>query len=488
MAVATNEQQVLESIPTQLYIGGKWIDGSEGDTIAVEDPSTEETLIEVASGNKDDALKALEAAAGAQKEWAATPPMERGEILRRAYEAMKERADDLALLMTLEMGKPVEESKAEITYAADFFWYYAGEASRIEGHYGMSYNGKGRVMVMQQPVGPTILITPWNFPMAMGTRKIGPAIAAGCTMVWKPAKQTPLCALALTQILEEAGLPAGVLNLLLAKSSGETMEPLIKDPRARKLSFTGSTEVGRTLIAQAADQVLKVSMELGGNAPFLIFEDADLDAAVEGALLAKMRNIGEACTSANRFHVAGGVADEFAQKLAQKMGALKLGRGTEPDVKVGPLIDESQQQKVKELVDDAVGKGAEAVVGGHIPDGRGYFYEPTVLKNISDDARVLKEEIFGPVAPVKDFSSEEEAIAAANDTEYGLVAYVFTRDIKRALRVCEGLETGMVGLNQGMVSNVGAPFGGVKQSGLGREGGKWGIEEFLETKYVAINL
>jgi succinate-semialdehyde dehydrogenase / glutarate-semialdehyde dehydrogenase len=488
MAVATNEQQALDSIPTQLYIGGDWVDGSEGDTIAVEDPATQETLVEVASGNKDDALKALEAACAAQKEWAATPPMERGEILRRAYEAMTERADDLALLMTLEMGKPVEESKAEITYAADFFWYYAAEASRIEGHYGTSYNGKGRVLVMQQPVGPTILITPWNFPMAMGTRKIGPAIAAGCTMVWKPAKQTPLCALALTQILEAAGLPKGVLNLLLAKSSGETMEPLIKDPRARKLSFTGSTEVGRTLIAQAADQVLKVSMELGGNAPFLIFDDADLDAAVEGALLAKMRNIGEACTSANRFHVAGPIADQFAQKLAEKMGALRIGRGTEPDVKVGPLIDESQQQKVKELVDDAVSKGAEPVVGGHIPDGRGYFYEPTVLKNISDDARVLKEEIFGPVAPVKDFSSEEEAIAAANDTEYGLVAYVFTRDIKRALRVCEGLETGMVGLNQGMVSNVGAPFGGVKQSGLGREGGRWGLEEFLETKYVAINL
>jgi succinate-semialdehyde dehydrogenase/glutarate-semialdehyde dehydrogenase len=488
MAVATNEQQVLDSIPTKLYIGGEWVDGSEGDTIAVEDPSTEETLVEVASGNKDDAFKALEAAVAAQKDWAAMPPMERGEILRRAYEAMKERADDLALLMTLEMGKPVEESKAEITYAADFFWYYAGEASRISGHYGTSYNGKGRVLVMQQPVGPTILITPWNFPMAMGTRKIGPAIAAGCTMVWKPAKQTPLCALALTQILEDAGLPKGVLNLLLAKSSGETMEPLIKDGRARKLSFTGSTEVGRTLIAQASEQVLKVSMELGGNAPFLIFEDADLDAAVEGALLAKMRNIGEACTSANRFHVEGGVADEFAQKLAEKMGALKLGRGTEPDVKVGPLIDESQQQKVKELVDDALSKGAETVVGGHIPDGRGYFYEPTVIKNISDDARVLKEEIFGPVAPVKDFSSEEEAIAAANDTEFGLVAYVFTRDIKRALRVCEGLETGMVGLNQGMVSNVGAPFGGVKQSGLGREGGHWGIEEFLETKYVAINL
>jgi succinate-semialdehyde dehydrogenase / glutarate-semialdehyde dehydrogenase len=488
MAVATNEQQVLESIPTKLYIGGEWVDGSEGEMIAVEDPSTEETLVEVASGNKDDAFKALEAAVAAQKEFAAMPPKERGEILRRAYEAMTERADDLALLMTLEMGKPVEESKAEITYAADFFYWYAGEAERITGHYGMSYNGKGRVMVMQQPVGPSILITPWNFPMAMGTRKIGPAIAAGCTMVWKPAKQTPLCALALTQILEEAGLPKGVLNLLLAKSSGETMEPLIKDGRARKLSFTGSTEVGRTLIAQAADQVLKVSMELGGNAPFLIFEDADIDAAVEGALLAKMRNIGEACTSANRFHVADAVAEQFAEKLAQKMGALKLGRGTEADVKVGPLIDESQQQKVKELVDDAVSKGAQTVVGGSIPDGRGYFYEPTVLSNISDDARVLKEEIFGPVAPVKGFMDEEEAVAAANDTEYGLVAYVFTRDLKRALRVCEGLETGMIGLNQGMVSNVGAPFGGVKQSGLGREGGHWGIEEFLETKYVAINL
>jgi succinate-semialdehyde dehydrogenase/glutarate-semialdehyde dehydrogenase len=307
-------------------------------------------------------------------------------------------------------------------------------------------------------------------------------------MVWKPAKQTPLCALALAQILEEAGLPPGVLNLITAKSSGETMEPLIRDGRARKLSFTGSTEVGRTLIEQSAEKILKVSMELGGNAPFLIFDDADLDAAVEGALLAKMRNIGEACTSANRFHVAGGVADEFAQRLAERMGALKLGRGTEPGVQVGPLIDENQQKKVAELVEDAVQKGAETVVGGHIPDGRGYFYEPTVLKNISDDARVLKEEIFGPVAPVKDFSSEEEAIAAANDTEYGLVAYVFTRDIKRALRVVEGLETGMVGLNQGMVSNVGAPFGGVKQSGIGREGGRWGIEEFLETKYVAINL
>jgi succinate-semialdehyde dehydrogenase / glutarate-semialdehyde dehydrogenase len=488
MAIATKEQQLIDSIPKQLYIGGEWRDGSGGGTIPVEDPATRETLCEIADANKDDAFAALGAASEKQAEWAATSPLERGEILRRAYEAMTERADDLALLMTLEMGKPVEESKAEITYAADFFWWYAGEAARFDGHYGTAYNGRGRVLVLKQPVGPSILITPWNFPMAMGTRKIGPAIAAGCTMVWKPAKQTPLSALALAQILEEAGLPGGVLNLITASSSGETMEPIIKDGRARKLSFTGSTEVGRTLIEQSADQILKVSMELGGNAPFLIFEDADLDAAVEGALLAKMRNIGEACTSANRFHVADGIADEFAKRLADKMGSLKIGRGTEPDVKVGPLIDENQQKKVAELVDDAVSKGAKAIVGGHIPDGTGYFYEPTVLADVPDNARLLKEEIFGPVAPVKGFLSEEDAIAAANDTEYGLVAYVFTRDIKRALRVCEGLETGMVGLNQGMVSNVGAPFGGVKQSGIGREGGKWGLEEFLETKYVAINL
>ena len=487
-ATATSEQAVLESVPKQLYIGGEWRDGTGGETLGVEDPATEETLVEVADATPDDAVAALAAASDAQAEWGSHPPRERGEILRRAWELIGEREDELALLMTLEMGKTIAESKAEITYAGEFFRWFAEQAVRIDGRYAVAPNGAGRLLTMKQPVGPCILITPWNFPMAMGTRKIGPAIAAGCTMVWKPAKQTPLSALALAQILEEAGLPPGALNLITASSSGKTMEPLIRDGRARKLSFTGSTEVGRTLIEQAADKILKVSMELGGNAPFLIFDDADLDAAIEGALLAKMRNIGEACTSANRFHVADGVADEFAEKLAQKMGALKIGRGTEDDVKVGPLIDDSQRSKVAELVDDAVGKGAQAIVGGHTVDGRGYFYEPTVLSNISEDARVLKEEIFGPVAPVKGFQSEEEAIAAANATEYGLVAYVFTRDIKRALRVCEGLETGMVGLNQGMVSNVGAPFGGVKQSGIGREGGHWGLEEFLETKYVAVNL
>src|ERR687895_1887719 len=341
---------------------------------------------------------------------------------------------------------------------------------------------------MRQPVGPCILITPWNFPLAMGTRKIGPAIAAGCTMVMKPAKQTPLSMLALAEILEECGLPGGVLNVITSSSSGSVMGPLIKDPRARKLSFTGSTEVGRKLVEQSAHQLLRTSMELGGNAPFLIFDDADLDAAVEGAMLAKMRNIGEACTSANRFHVAEPVRDEFQQRLADRMGSLKLGRGTEDDVKVGPLIDRPSREKVAELVQDALEKGATRVVGGEIPDGRGYFYPPTVLGNVPEEARVFHEEIFGPVAPVGAFESEEDAIARPNDTEYGLVAYVFTRDIKRAIRVCEGLETGMVGLNQGMVSNAGAPFGGVKQSGIGREGGREGIEEYLETKYVAVNL
>jgi succinate-semialdehyde dehydrogenase/glutarate-semialdehyde dehydrogenase len=359
---------------------------------------------------------------------------------------------------------------------------------RIDGRYAVAPNGQGRLLTMKQPVGPSLMITPWNFPLAMGTRKIGPAVAAGCTMVVKPAKQTPLSMLALAEILANAGLPPGVLNVVTSSSSGSVMEPLIKDPRLRKLSFTGSTEVGKKLMEQASDQLLRLSMELGGNAPFIVFDDADLDDVVEGAMIAKMRNIGEACTAANRFHVAGSLADSFAEKLAERMSKLKLGRGTEEGVDIGPLIDADQRQKVQDLVDDAAGKGAKVVVGGSAREGQGYFYEPTVLADIPDDAKLLKEEIFGPVAPVKSFDSDEEAIAAANDTEYGLVAYVYTRDVKRALRVCEALEYGMVGLNQGMVSNPAAPFGGIKQSGFGREGGYEGIEEYLETKYVAVNL
>jgi succinate-semialdehyde dehydrogenase / glutarate-semialdehyde dehydrogenase len=488
MAIATQEQSVIDQVAKKLYIGGEWRDASGGDTLPIEDPATGETLCEVADGTPEDARAALDAAVTKQPEWAATPPNERSAILWRAFEMLNERADDLALLMTLEMGKTIAESRAEIAYSAEFFRWFSGEALRIDGYYKVAGNGASRVLVMRQPVGPCFFITPWNFPNAMGTRKVGPAIAAGCTMVWKPPQQTPLSAFALAQLLDEAGLPGGVLNVITSSSSSSVAKPIISDPRLRKLSFTGSTEVGRTLIAQAADNVLKVSMELGGNAPFLIFDDADLDAALEGAMIAKMRNIGEACTSANRFHVADSIADDFAGKLAERMGNLRLGRGTEEGVDVGPLIDDDQRGKVANLVEDAVGKGATALIGGTKVDGTGYFYEPTVLGAVPADARLLKEEIFGPVAPVASFQSTEDAIAAANDTEYGLVAYVFTRDLKRALTVCEGLETGMIGLNQGMVSNAGAPFGGVKQSGIGREGGNEGIEEYLETKYVAVNL
>jgi succinate-semialdehyde dehydrogenase/glutarate-semialdehyde dehydrogenase len=488
MSPSDNEQKVLQNTPRQLLIGGEWRDASGGETLSVEDPATGESLCEIADATPEDAQAALDAACDAQAEWAASEPNERSEILHRAFLALTERADDLALLMTLEMGKAVSESKAEIAYAAEFFRWFSGEALRIDGYYKTAGNAASRVLVMRQPVGPCYFITPWNFPNAMGTRKIGPAVAAGCTMVIKPAQQTPLSMLALAKLLEEAGLPPGVLNVVTGSSSSDISEPIIGDERLRKLSFTGSTEVGRKLIAQAADNVLKVSMELGGNAPFLIFDDADIDDAVEGAMIAKMRNIGEACTSANRFHVAEGVAAEFAEKLAERMGALKLGRGTDEDVDTGPLIDADQRDKVAELVSDAAEKGANVLVGGQAREGAGYFYEPTVLADVPDGARLLREEIFGPVAPIKGFGSEEEAIAAANATEYGLVAYVYTRDVKRALRVAEGLESGMIGLNQGMVSNAGAPFGGVKQSGIGREGGNEGILEYLETKYVAINV
>ena len=483
---SSQEHEVVAKVAKGLFIGGEWRDASGGATLSVEDPSTGEALCDVADATPEDAMAALDAACTAQSEWAATPPRERGEILRRAYEAVVARADELALLMTLEMGKPVAESRAEVLYAADFLRWFSEEAVRIEGRWATAPNGGMRMLTMRQPVGPCLLITPWNFPLAMGTRKIGPAIAAGCTMVVKPAKLTPLSMLALAQVLDEAGLPDGVLNVVTARSAGRTTGPLIDDPRLRKLSFTGSTEVGRQLMEQASRQLLRVSMELGGNAPFVVFEDADLDAAVEGAMVAKMRNIGEACTAANRFHVHASIADAFTEKLAQRMGAMKVGRGSEDGVEVGPLIDEDQRGKVRELVDDAVERGARAVVGGEQPDGRGHFYPPTVLASVPDDARLLAEEIFGPVAPIATFETDDEAIAAANRTELGLVAYVYTRDLDRAIRVIERLETGMVGLNQGLVSNAAAPFGGVKQSGFGREGGIEGIDEYLSTKYAAI--
>jgi len=485
------ERAVLERVPTELYIAGEWRAASGGGTLAVEDPATTEALVQVADAQPQDALAALTAAADAQAQWAVHPPRERGEILRRAYEAIVAQTDELALLMTLEMGKALAESRAEIAYAAEFFRWFSEEAVRIHGRYMVNTTGKGRILTMRQPVGPCVFVTPWNFPTAMGTRKIAPAIAAGCTMVVKPAKQTPLSMLALAKILEDAGLPGGVLNVITARSAGGVIGPLLADPRTRKLSFTGSTEVGRALIEQSAQQILRVSMELGGNAPFLVFEDADLDAALEGAMLAKMRNVGEACTAANRFHVHESIAEEFSRRLAERMGALRVGRGTEPDVDVGPLIDEDQRAKVTELVGDAVGRGARVLLGGSPLSGPahpGYFYEPTVLAEVPDGSRLLSEEIFGPVAPVATFSSEEQALAAANRTEYGLVAYVYTREIARAFRVCEGIESGMIGLNQGVVSNPAAPFGGVKQSGFGREGGFEGIGEYLETKYVALGV
>jgi succinate-semialdehyde dehydrogenase / glutarate-semialdehyde dehydrogenase len=483
-----DERSLVESIPTGLFIDGKWREAEDGKRLDVEDPSTGETLASVADASVADGKAALDAAVAAQSAWAATPPRDRGEILRAAFEKVTERAEDLALLMTLEMGKPLAESRAEVAYGAEFFRWFSEEAVRVAGRWSTAPNGATRLVTMKQPVGPCLMITPWNFPLAMGTRKIGPAIAAGCTMVVKPASQTPLSMYALTQILIECGLPEGVLNVITTSSTADVMEPLIRDPRLRKLTFTGSTPVGRTLVEQSAQGLLRVSMELGGNAPFLVFDDADLDRAVDGAMLAKMRNIGEACTAANRFIVHESVADEFSRRLAERMGGLKLGRGTDDGVNVGPLIDGKQRDKVAELVADAVDRGGRVLTGGNRGAGDGYFFEPTVLADVPTSARMFREEIFGPVAPVTTFSTDDQALALANDTEYGLVAYAFTRDLARAVRVAEGLETGMVGINQGVVSNPAAPFGGVKASGFGREGGAEGIEEYLETKYVGLAL
>ncbi len=486
--MSAREKSVVESVQTGMFIGGQWREGSTGARLDVEDPSTGEVLTTVADASVEDGRAALDAAVAAGPSWAATPPRDRGEILRRAFELITERKDDLALLMTLEMGKPLKESLTEITYGAEFFRWFAEESVRIAGRWQVAPNGATRLLTMKQPVGPCLMITPWNFPLAMGTRKIGPAIAAGCTMVMKPASQTPLTMFFLTQILTECGLPDGVLNVVTTSTTGAVMEPLIRDPRLRKLTFTGSTPVGRSLVEQSAQGLLRVSMELGGNAPFLVFEDADLDKAVDGAMLAKMRNIGEACTAANRFIVHESVAEEFSARLTDRMAALKVGRGTEDGVDVGPLIDGKQRDKVAELVQDAVDHGATVRTGGSARSGKGYYYDPTVLSDVPADARINHEEVFGPVAPIATFITDDEAIAMANDTEYGLVAYAFTEGLSRSMSVAERLETGMVAINQGIVSNPAAPFGGVKASGFGREGGAEGINEYLETKYVGLAL
>ncbi|GAB2774728.1 NAD-dependent succinate-semialdehyde dehydrogenase [Nocardioides salsibiostraticola] len=479
----------LDRIPTenrQLFIGGAWRGSSTGATFEVIDPADGSVLAEVADGSTADAASALDAAVAAGPEWAATPPRERGEILRRCFERVTEQADDFAEIMSLEMGKTIAEAKGEVGYGIEFFRWYAEEAVRIHGRWMTAPAGGSRLLTVKKPVGPCAFITPWNFPLAMGTRKIGPAIAAGCTMVMKPAAQTPLTMLALAAALAESGLPDGVLNVITTTDSSGFSTTLQGDDRLRKISFTGSTGVGKKLVEQSARGLQRVSMELGGNAPFLVFGDADVDAAVEGAMVAKMRNMGEACTSANRFLVHTSVAEEFAEKLAAKMSALTIGRGQDDGVDVGPLITPEAVESVSELVASAVESGARIVCGGSAPEGAGYFYEPTVLVDVPADARVNYEEIFGPVAPISTFTEEADAIRRANDTEYGLASYAYTRDIARVIRLAESLDYGMVGMNTGLVSNPAAPFGGMKASGFGREGGFEGIEEYLETTYVAL--
>lgn len=476
----------IAKISTGVFIGGQWGEAASGARFDVVNPATEEVIATVADGGPEDAQRAIETAGRVQKKWAKTAPRERGEILRRAYEIIMARQDELALIMTTEMGKPLAEAKGEVAYAAEFFRWFSEEAVRIGGDLTTTGDGKNRILVSREPVGPCVLVTPWNFPLAMGTRKIGPAIAAGCTMVFKPANLTPLSSLALVDILVEAGLPEGVLNVVCTTKASSVVSPWMSSGIARKISFTGSTEVGVRLLEQASQHVMRSSMELGGNAPFIVFEDADLDRAVDGAVAAKMRNMGEACTAANRLFVQRSVADEFARRLADRLGALTVGDGAEAGTDVGPLVEEKALRKVQELVDDAVAKGATVVCGAARPERAGYFYTPTVLGNVSPDAHLMAEEIFGPVAPVVPFDTEDEVVTMANDTPWGLVGYLFTQDIDRGFRVGDALEVGMLGLNTGIVSNPAAPFGGVKASGLGREGGRVGIEEFLEYKYMAV--
>ena len=478
--------ETVARAPKQLFIAGIRRDAKAGSTFDVVDPATGEVLCPVADASPEDGVDAVTAAAAAQDGWAAVPTRQRGELLRGTYELLTDRADDLALLLTLEMGKPLAEAKAEIAYAADFFRWFSEEAVRLPGRYTRSPDGTARFLTGSRPVGPCLLITPWNFPIAMAARKIAPAMAAGCTMVLKPAEQTPLSALALTAVLEEVGLPPGVLNVVTTTAPGQVVEPLLRRPEIRKLSFTGSTATGRWLMTVAAENLLRLSLELGGNAPFLVFDDADLNEAVEGAMVAKLRNGGQACTAANRFLVAESVAEEFTARLADRMGRVAVGPGTQPGVTLGPLIEEQARDKVAALVADAVDGGAKALVGGTPAQRPGWFFPPTVLTAVPDAAAVLHEEIFGPVAPITTFRTEDEAVAAANRTTYGLVSYLYTNDLRRALRVGERLETGMVGLNQGLVSNAAAPFGGVKHSGFGREGGEEGIAEYLATQYLAV--
>jgi succinate-semialdehyde dehydrogenase/glutarate-semialdehyde dehydrogenase len=472
-------------VPTGLLIGGEWTGGRGGGTLPVVDPSTEDAVAEVADGTVDDALDAVGAAQDALAGWAATPPRQRAECLRRAFELMTANAEPLARLMVAENGKALRDARAEAVYSAEFFRWYAEEAVRIEGTLMRAPSGANKILVMRQPVGVSVLVTPWNFPAAMATRKIGPALAAGCTVVLKPASETPLTALAIARLLAEAGVPDGAVNVLTSRRSGAVVSAMLNDPRVRKLSFTGSTEVGRILLREAADTVVNCSMELGGNAPFIIFEDADVGAAVEGALIAKMRNGGEACTAANRFYVHEAVADEFSRAFAARLEAMVVGPGMNEATDVGPLVNEPTRTKVAELVESAAADGGKVVTGGRAPDRRGYFYQPTVIDQVPADAGILGTEIFGPVAPVVRFTAEDDAIAMANDTEFGLVSYVYTGDLRRGLRVSEALEAGMVGLNRGLVSDPAAPFGGVKQSGIGREGAHDGLLEFTETKYVA---
>jgi succinate-semialdehyde dehydrogenase/glutarate-semialdehyde dehydrogenase len=480
----TRESDLLATVPDGLLIGGTWRPAASGATLTVQDPATGQTIRTIADAGAEDGTAALDAAVDAAAEWAATPARARGEILRRAFDLLQERSEDVALLMTLEMGKPLAEARGEVTYGGEFLRWFSEEAARITGRYGPNPEGTGRIIVSQHPVGPCFLITPWNFPLAMATRKIAPALAAGCTVVIKPAALTPLTTLYFAQLLQDAGLPDGVVNVITTSSSGAVSGPIIADPRLRKLSFTGSTPVGQKLLEQAAPGVLRTSMELGGNAPFVIFEDADLDKAVQGALTAKFRNIGQACTAANRFVVHASVADEFARRVTAAVNDFVVGRGTEPDVTIGPLVDDKAVAKAEALVQDAVSRGAEVTTGGSRIDGAGTFFEPTVLTGVAPGSDILREEIFGPVLAIATFDTEDEAVALANDTEYGLVSYVYTESLSRGQRMIERLETGMMGLNVGVVSNAAAPFGGWKMSGLGREGGAEGIHEYLQTKYT----